>query len=148
MKLVNKTTGIVEYNGSIQNFLGIDAYRHPEVNADFEIILSKQEQLRQLREKIYISAGDIESILGITADATQLQLEISAEFYTDVAGGMNIKPAAQKQAEKLATLKAQLDSGEIKMPYKMKGIDIVISDIGNAANAVTKAISDNQPIEE
>ena len=40
MQLINQTTGMVEYDGPRAQFPGMDAYRHEEVEAEFNIAVS------------------------------------------------------------------------------------------------------------
>lgn len=44
MQLINKTTGMVEYSGSVEGFRGVAAYQHPDTQFDFEIVLTQAEQ--------------------------------------------------------------------------------------------------------
>ena len=75
MQLLNKTTGIVEYNGPIHHFQGVEAYHHPEVNAEFDILLSDDEKRDVVRQRIAQKAGDQPTILGTTSDAALIALD-------------------------------------------------------------------------
>ena len=44
MQLVNKTTGMVEYSGTVAAFRGVDAYKHPDASFEFEVVLTPAEQ--------------------------------------------------------------------------------------------------------
>ena len=75
MQLHNKTTGIVEYNGPVDRFQGVEAYHHPDVNAEFDILLSDDEKRDVVRQRITQKAGDQPTILGTTSDAALIALD-------------------------------------------------------------------------
>jgi len=139
MKLLNKTTNIIEYDGPVNRFLGIDAYHHEEVNAEFEIILTSEEKRNAVRQKIQNEAGDPQTILGTTADATQLLLYVLCTLTTKLSTANSLAEVREATAtiEPMATaFLAKIESGEVKLPFMQKGLDSVVNDIQTRATAV------------
>ena len=125
MQLLNKTTGIVEYNGEYIQFPGIEAYQHKEISAEFEIILSNEEKRDLIREEISNKAGDNASLLGTTADGVQLllfafsQLTVGLHQANSLA---EVREAAAPFNELATSFLAKVASGEVKLPFHRGGL--------------------------
>ena len=44
MQLINRTTGMVEYSGTVDAFRGVDAYKYPDTDFEFEVVLTASEK--------------------------------------------------------------------------------------------------------
>ncbi|WP_281559410.1 hypothetical protein [Thalassomonas sp. RHCl1] len=145
MKLINKTTGIVEFDGPAAQFPGIDVYQHEEVNAEFELICTAEEQRASLRDEITVNAGDTESLLGTATDGMHMLLyqvaKMSAQLST-AESLAQVRAAAQELNTLLAGFAAKVDSQEVKLPYQTKGVDVVLQDIESRATAVNQLIAE------
>jgi hypothetical protein len=97
----------------------------------------------QLREAIVATAGDTASLLGTTADATQLLLKEMAELAYGLSTAQSladVRTAALPFAELTSALIDELADGTVKLPYLTKGVGIVMTEIKTRATAVSNAM--------
>ncbi|KZX00994.1 hypothetical protein JL49_08020 [Pseudoalteromonas luteoviolacea] len=143
MKLLNTTTGMVEFDGPVSQFLGIDAYKHPNSNAEFQIVLSDDEQRETMRAAIHESAGDYPTILGTTADAAQILIYEVAKLCSALNTAQSledVRNAAQPINSLLGSVIAEVGTGKVKFPYQHKGQDAVVAEIKQRSTAVTDVL--------
>jgi hypothetical protein len=103
-------------------------------------IVSARERLR---EAIVESAGDTASLLGTTADATQLLLKEMAELALKLSTAQSladVRIAALPFAELTSALIDELADGTVKLPYLTKGVGPVMTEIKTRATAVSNAM--------
>ena len=147
MKLINKTTAIVEFDGPAAQFPGIEAYQHDEVNAEFEQVYSSDEQRELLRDKITVTAGDSQSLLGTATDAAHILFYEVAKLSAQLSTAQSleqVRAGAQQLNNCLSGFATKVDAGEVKLPYQTKGIEAVICEIEDRATAVEQLITDNR----
>ena len=53
MKLLNTTTGMIEYIGSYHAFIGIESYKNKDADYDFEIIFDDGEEFLHIEDYVY-----------------------------------------------------------------------------------------------
>lgn len=114
-----------------------------------EEVASVQNEARRsaLRQAIHEAAGDNESMLGTTSDAASLAVYGLANLVAALATANDIadvRKAAEPFAALSASFLAEIESGEVKLPFLEKGIDVVVDDIKARATAVSDAITANQ----
>ena len=98
---------------------------------------------QRIRDAVHAQAGDPESMLGTTADATQLLLysftTLIAKLHT--ANSLaEVRQAAAPFADLSADFIAKIDAGEVKLPFMNKGLESVVGDIEQRATAVAKVL--------
>ena len=123
MQLLNKTTGIIEYSGTVAGFKGVEAYQHPEVEAKFELIFSQSEQRDAIRTRISQQAGDTASLLGTNIDATHALLYEVAKLSLALRQADSleaVQAAAVPLAEQLEPFLNRIAAGEVRLPYQDK----------------------------
>lgn len=115
----------------------LDELGHEE--ADYNIELEAEEKRSVIRQQISKTAGDNATLLGTTSDATQLL------FYgfTSLIAKLNtanslaeVRAAAAPFADLSAGFLTKVEDGEVKLPFMIKGLDSVVSDIEQLATAV------------
>ena len=151
MILLNKTTGIVEYNGPCNKFLGLAAYENSEVEHEFEIQLTDAEKMAILRSEITDKAGDQAALLGTASDATLIAIDNLAIDVLSVNKSANssYKDARIELYEQLHGDGSWIKSVEaakqwfegrkanaIKSPVDVKGAASVFEKIAQRATAV------------
>jgi len=98
-----------------------------------------QVQKEIIRQTIAEQAGDQQTILGTTADATQLLLYALCTLTTKLHKANSLAEVREATAtiEPMATVfLAKVASGEVKLPFMAKGLDSVVNDIEIRATAV------------
>ena len=110
---------------------------------DEKTTIATREHVKSLRQEIEIRAGDNASLLGTTADATQLLLysftTLIAKLHT--ANSLaEVRQAAAPFADLSADFIAKIDAGEVKLPFMNKGLESVVGDIEQRATAVAKVL--------
>jgi hypothetical protein len=106
--------------------------------------LEAEANRSKTRQMIAQKAGDQASILGTTADATQLLLYAVASLVVRIATATNIaemRAAAAPFAPLSTAFLAKVDAGSVKLPFMTKGLDAVVSDIEGRATAVADALA-------
>ena len=101
-------------------------------------------ELRDItRAAIKEGAGDVSSILGTTADGAQLAIHGLATLVAALATAdslADVRKAAEPFAQLSTDFLAKVQSGEVVLPFMLKGIDAVVSDIETRATAVSSAL--------
>lgn len=96
-------------------------------------------KLTILRDQIGKNAGDVASLLGTTADAAQLLLIRMAQMAAALAEATTLaemRDAAKPFADLTADLLSDVDGGDVKMPYLLKGEAAVLEEISTRSTAV------------
>ncbi|MDK1312889.1 hypothetical protein [Pseudoalteromonas ardens] len=147
MKLVNLSTGMVEYDGPVESFLGIDAYRAAGSDAEFQLVFTEAEKRNSLRSEISRHVGDFQTLLGTTADASQVLLYEVAKLCTllsEAESLEDVRRAAIPINQLLGSLVTDIDNGSVRFPYQHKGTELVINEIKSRATAVTDVLIASQ----
>lgn len=108
---------------------------------------NSEARLSAIRQKIHANAGDTESMLGTTSDAASLAVYGLAALVAELATAESledVRAAAAPFAALSADFLAQIESGEVKLPFLAKGIDVVVDDIKTRATAVSDALQSVQ----
>ncbi|WP_283130769.1 hypothetical protein [Enterovibrio norvegicus] len=146
----------IRYPNSIQiGFDGANYFLEPSQQIDWDAVNAKAQLLEQekiawderfsMRQDIYRSAGDVDSILGTTADAVQLllvemsKLTLALNQATTIE---QIQSAALPFSACATRILSKIESGDVKMPYMTKDFDDVLTDIETRATAVTGVLND------
>ncbi|KZN57598.1 hypothetical protein N473_06865 [Pseudoalteromonas luteoviolacea CPMOR-1] len=143
MKLINKKTRMIEFDGPHAQFRGISAYTHANNASDFEIIMTPSEQRDIVRTDIENHAGDYQTILGTTADTTQILLYEIVKLCSALNSAQSlddVRKSAQSINDKLGSIVADVDAGTVKFAYIHKGQDTVINEIKQRSTAVTDVL--------
>jgi len=97
-----------------------------------------------VRQRIKASAGDVESLLGTTADAAALVLYEMAKMAAAISAAgtvAEIKAAAQPFADLTAPFLAGVADGSVKLPVLAKGEAAALAEMQTRATAVAVALS-------
>ncbi len=103
---------------------------------------------KRLRADIKAEAGDPLSLLGTTADATQLLLYHVAMLVSHLHTATTlaeVREAAAPFATLASPFLARVESGEVRLPYQTKGLEVVMGDIERRASAVAEALANHTP---
>ena len=95
------------------------------------------------RGRIAAQAGDTESLLGTTRDTallTLVHLATLAKALSEAQSLAEVRAAAAPLATLTATLLADIDAEEVRLPFKLKGEAKVLSEIGTRATAVAAVL--------
>lgn len=106
--------------------------------------VSEAELKNRLRYQISQQAGDTASLLGTTADATQLLLHAVATLVSRLNTAKSladVRAAAAPFNDLAISFLAKVESGEVKLPFKDKGLDKVVADIEQRATAVAEVLA-------
>jgi hypothetical protein len=119
----------------------LDEVGHEE--ADYSIELEAQEQRSVIRQQISKAAGDNATLLGTTIDATQLLFYA----FTSLIAKLNtatslaqVREAAAPFADISTGFLSKVEDGEVKLPFMIKGLESVVSDIEQLATAVAEVL--------
>ncbi|TQF69543.1 hypothetical protein [Pseudoalteromonas luteoviolacea] len=143
MKLINESTGIVEFNGHVSQFRGEQAYYHASTENKFRIEMTPQELRDDMRANIAEKAGDMSSLLGTTSDATHhLLLEFSKLLIAINSSTTldELKNAITTQAISAAGIIERNTAGEVVYPFQHKQKN-VIDDVEQRATAVATQLT-------
>ena len=105
--------------------------------------LRKREANDLVRAKIKRGAGDTASLLGTTSDAASLAIYGLATLVAKLSTAQSladVREAAAPFAALSAGFLAKVESGDIKLPFLIKGIESVVADIEARSTAVSDAI--------
>jgi len=97
-----------------------------------------------VRQRVKASAGDVESLLGTTSDATALVLYEMAKMAAAISAAgtvAEIKAAALPFADLTAPFLAGIADGSVKLPVLAKGEAASLLEIQSRATAVTDALN-------
>lgn len=107
----------------------------------------REAQKSALRQRIASQAGDEASLLGTTSDAAALAIYGLASLVAKLATANSlaeVRDAAAPFAALSADFLAKVESGEVKLPFMLKGLDTVVTDIETRATAVSDALQTAQ----
>ena len=96
-----------------------------------------------VRAKVAERAGDVETLLGTTADGTQLLLFSVASLIAGIAKAeslADVKAAAAQFTPMSASFLGRVNTGEVVLPFMVKGLDNVIGDIESLSTTVSEAM--------
>lgn len=114
---------------------------------EYAVELTPLQIKMRIREGIAAQAGDVESLLGTTADGAQLAIYGLASLVAKLATANSlaeVRDAAAPFAALSADFLAKVESGEVKLPFMLKGLDTVVTDIETRATAVSDALTQAQ----
>lgn len=97
-----------------------------------------------IREGIAASAGDTLSLLGTASDGAQLLLYHMAKMTQGLASANSlaeVREATVDFAPLADALLAKVSSGDVKLPFLVKGEAEVMAEIENRATAVSEALT-------
>jgi len=100
---------------------------------------------KRVRAKIKQQAGDAATLLGVTTDTSQLLLHSFATLSTQLSTAnslADVRHAAQPFAELFASFLQKVGSGDVKLPFVGKGVEVVINDIETKATCVTNVLTE------
>lgn len=115
----------------------------PELSDAEKAFMDAQTARSQIRQKIFANAGDRDSILGTTSDATQILLFGLASLVAKLATAQSlaeVRAAAAPFAAMSGDFLSKVASGEVKLPFQIKGTEGVIQDIEKRATAVSDTL--------
>ncbi|MES9873162.1 MAG: hypothetical protein ABW146_08625 [Candidatus Sedimenticola sp. 6PFRAG7] len=110
---------------------------------ELETVSEAEVKLETVRNNITMKAGDQASLLGTTADATQLLLF----GFTSLVAALNtansladVREAAAPFNDLAVAFQAKVESGDVKLPFMAKGLESVVTDIEQRATAVAEVL--------
>jgi len=113
--------------------------------SDVEIVFSPYEIKSQIRQKIAQTAGDTESLLGTTADGTQLALYMLAELLDAINTAQTLgelKTAIQPQLPLAQQYLQEVASGAVVPTFTVKGVEAVVADVKDRSTKVATVLKD------
>lgn len=118
-------------------------------NPEFSISIDELERttnegrISAIRQAIFGKAGDSDSILGTTTDAVQMVIVDFATYMRAASKATTIAAmaaAAKPFADKYGPMLDKIEAGDVRLPYKLKGDDVVLDDIETRSTAVADAL--------
>lgn len=97
----------------------------------------------KIRGSISAQAGDTESLLGTTADATQVLLYGFTSLIAKLSTANSlaeVREAASPFSELSNNFLAKIEAEDVKLPFMAKGLESVINDIEKRATAVASVL--------
>jgi hypothetical protein len=131
MQLLNKTTGIVEFYGRIEDFRGVEAYKNPDSNHEFEVVLTDADKKRGVQNAIAAKFGGGDharssmSLVGKTANALSAALNIHMQFYQRLAAAQSladVRAAVEPALPLMQRVGAMLAAGELRSVQHAQGV--------------------------
>lgn len=138
-------------NGWLYNITADEAREAGASEADITAALDAIEATRQrnsVRARISVQAGDIHSLLGTTADVAalaligmmQLLIIMSEKGSADVKAAIAAAPIPMP-VDKAKALIGAIESGQVKVPALIKGLDKVYEEVAARSTATAEALS-------
>lgn len=149
MKLIDKN-GDVIYDGDIEtteNILRMSSEFSGSTDPDdYQTIFSDDEKKQLIRNKITEKVGDQASILGTTADASQLSLYANAVLIQAISdyGADKLKASVSSLLPFATQFLSGIDSGEIKTTFAVKGVENVVEDVSERMTKVSGILEQSQ----
>lgn len=109
--------------------------------------IARQNARKKVRGQVNLSVGDTETLLGITADAAAVAIYGLAVLTSKLATAQTVAEvrAAAAPFEALsAEFLAKIESGEVVLPFMVKGVEGVVLDIEHSATSVADALRATQ----
>ncbi|ADZ93395.1 hypothetical protein [Marinomonas mediterranea] len=117
-------------------------------HTDIDLIPENARELKKvIRGYIADKAGDSNSLLGTTTDGMQLLLHAFSQLNVALSSASSLAEvrAAAEPFNELATgFLAKVEAGEVSLPFQIKGVENVVSDIENRATQVAEILKSNQ----
>lgn len=112
---------------------------------DTEDFLAWQERAArdEIRARVADRVGDTESLLSATADGTQVLLYGVSSLMAGLSQAQSledVRAAAAPFAAMSADFLQNIDSGEVVLPFLIKGVENVIRDIETLSTSVSEVI--------
>ncbi|RXJ70657.1 hypothetical protein CS022_22590 [Veronia nyctiphanis] len=109
-------------------------------------VIQQDNAKHMIRGRIQANVGDPETLLGTTADAVQLLLfgftGLIAKLHT--ANSLaEVREAAAPFSELAEGFQNKVSSGEVKLPFQIKGLSSVVEDIEKRATAVAVVLENS-----
>ena len=108
---------------------------------------ARENQRALARSQISQKAGDQGSLIGTTADATQILLYALCTLATQLAKAKtlaDVRAAPSSIVPIAESFLSDIESGQVKMPFMAKGLDSVIEDIKQRATQVSNVLESAQ----
>lgn len=102
---------------------------------------------QKVRAAIASKAGDQASLLGTTADGAQLAIYGLAALVAKLSTAnslVEVREAAEPFAQLSAGFLAKVESGEVVLPFMLKGLNNTVAEIETRATAVSGALQSAQ----
>jgi hypothetical protein len=102
-------------------------------------------QRDNIRSKIIETAGDTETLLGTTANASQMLLFAFSKLITGLNGAKSIaeiKKAAEPFEKMCSDFLDKIEKKEVVLPYALDKLDDVMTEIGERATKVAKVLEE------
>lgn len=141
MKIISQN-GIAIYDGAMID-PKVFAEAGDPIPEDARIEYTPAEQRQIIRARINKDAGDTESLLGTTADGAQLAIYGLAAICAKLASANSlaeVREAVEPFAQLSAGFLAKVESGEVVLPFMLKGLDATVAEIETRATAVSDAL--------
>lgn len=117
---------------------------YPAADYDYSNdIISGAEMMERVRERITATAGDPQTLLGTTADATQLLMYGFCSLISKLSSAKSLAEVrdSANEFEPMATsFLGKVQSGQVKLPFMEKGVESVVNDIETRATAVAEVL--------
>ena len=143
MKVIDKNSGeVVAVVGDGWQWLAENELA-PE---GFNVEMEDRERRVRMRDDIARRAGDFESLLGTTADASLIALVELARLVASLSSAASlaeVRAAAASFAPTSEQLLADIAGGSVELPYEVKGLEAALADIKQRATAVSQAMAEN-----
>ena len=121
----------------------VAAFLAEHSGADLTVEFTALEMRDRVRDEIQQNAGDLHSLLGTASDAGGLVLVELLRLAGALAGADSLAEV-RTAAERLETLGApfleKIDSGEVQLPYMVKGEAAVMDDVAERGVVVSTAL--------
>jgi hypothetical protein len=107
--------------------------------------IDSQHKLREIRNKIAETAGDTETLLGTTANASQMLLFCFSQLITGICKAKSIteiKKAAEPFEKICSDFLDKIEKKEVVLPYALDKLDDVMAEIGKRATKVAKVLEE------
>ena len=112
--------------------------------ANVEIRPTPQEVKAAIRGKIADQGGDLATLLGTTSDGVALALFGLAELVAGLSKATSlaeVRAAAAPFAALSEGFLAKVESGDVRLPFMVKGVEKVVADIETRSTIVADALS-------
>jgi len=141
LSIYGKSQDAQKESSSLQNRIeDID----DEVFSNWYVLYIKDLEKRDLRNKITEQAGDSTSLLGTTADGVQLLLYAFSKHMIALNNAQSladVRASADEFVALSASFLSKVDSGEVRLPFLVKGLDSVVGDIEDRATKVADVLA-------
>lgn len=147
MKIKNaagEVVGVVPYGTDLEAFYAA----HDLESATHRVELDDRERRLALRSGIYRDVADLESLVGVMADAAAIALHVVAALSRSLETAVDIADVRADLAafrEPLTAYAGRIDDGSIELPYLVKGgLGVVLPEIEQAGTGVATVLAKGQ----